>query len=593
MQVAGGQLLAVLFQVLQQLEARVEQGLGGRVQGGAASAVLVRALHQAHHEVVRGDVVGVHDRVGGNADVGLEGFPGLVDLFGEIGSLFSQGGLEVLVVDDPAHHLLAGDAALGVGARGELVAGGADAVSAGEQAVDRGHAVVDLAVVGLDFVLVRHPGFVRAGDPDAAAAGVGTEQVRLGRHDLGALLLGLGVRAGPEVGLADAHVEEVFPGFALEVLLLLGVQVGEGGLQGAGGIHVDGAAAFAHFTEHHVVTQAGRDDVTLGVAAILVGLQHGLVGGAVIFALGIGGFGLEQQEPSADRAVTVLEAGGDEAVFHHRHLGADLSAHGVGGTSVPNRVPGAAHAFTGGAGAVHVDRAAAGHQDGVGLEDEHFVFAGGEADRTGDAVGGVGVQEQLHDEDALHVAILAQGVFRSLGHDALVGLAVDHDLPAAGADGLGAGAQGHAFGLGLGAVEVVAVGVFGPAGQAPLFEQVDGIVDVTADAEDQVFADQTHKVGADHLDVVVGDVLADVGIDGGQALRDGAGALEGGLVEQHHADATDLVGPAADLIGRAAAAHAATDHEDVNVFFNQFRLGKGNAFGLVLHRNRRHDIVPP
>ena len=79
MQVAGSQLLAVFLEVLQEHEAGVEQGLGGRVQGGAASAVLVRALDQAHHEVVRADEVRVDDRVSGDTDVVLEGLPGLVD----------------------------------------------------------------------------------------------------------------------------------------------------------------------------------------------------------------------------------------------------------------------------------------------------------------------------------------------------------------------------------------------------------------------------------------------------------------------------------------------------------------------------------
>ena len=417
---------------------------------------------------------------------------------------------------------------------------------------------------------------------------MGAEQVRFGGHDFGTAFFRSGVGGGPQVGLTNAHIQEVFPSFGLKVFLLFFGQGGEGGQQGGLGVHVNGAAAFAHFTKHHVVTQAGGDHVALGVAAIFVRLQHGAVGGAVVFALAVGGFGLEQQEPGAHRAVTVLEAGGHEAVFHHGHFGADLSAHGVGGTGVPHGVPGAAHAFTGGTGTVHVNGTAGGHHDGVGFEDVHFVGAQVEAHGTGDAVGGVLVEQQLHDEDTLHDTVFTQGILGGFGHDALVGFAVDHDLPAAGADGIVAVAQALAGGLGGGAVHVVAVFVLDPAGQAPLFEQMHGVVNVAAHVEDQVFADQTHKVGADHADVIVGGVFAEVGVDGGQALGHGAGALEGGLVAQHHFQ-TVFVAPAHGFESRTAGAHTAAHDQQVDVMFLHFRFSNGNAFHRFLDGNHRHS----
>ena len=312
------------------------------------------------------------------------------------------------------------------------MAGSAHAVGAGKQALNGGHAVVDLAVGRTHLIVFRHPFFVGTGHPDAAATGVGTEQIGFGGHDFGTALFRGGIGAGPQVGLANAHVEEVFPGFGLKFLLLFFVQRGEGGLQGGLGVHIDGAAAFAHFAKHHVVTQAGRDDMALGVAAVFVGLQHGTVGHAVVFALAVGGFGLEEQEPRAHGAVTVLEAGGHEAVFHHGHFSADLGTHGVGGAGVPYGIPGATHAFTGGTGAVHVHRAAGGHHDGVGFEDVHFVGAQVKAHGARDAVGSIFVEQQLHDKDALHDAVFTQGILGSFGHDALVGFTVDHDLPTAG-----------------------------------------------------------------------------------------------------------------------------------------------------------------
>ena len=115
-----------------------------------------------------------------------------------------------------------------------------------------------------------------------------------------------------------------------------------------------------------------------------------------------------------------------------------------------------------------------------------------------------------------------------------------------------------------------------------------GVVNVTAHVEDQVFADQTHKVGADHADVVVGGIFAEVGVDGGQALGHGAGALEGGLVAQHHFQ-TVFFAPAHGFESRAAGAHATTHDQQVEVMFLHFRFSNGNAFHRFLDGNHRHS----
>ena len=417
---------------------------------------------------------------------------------------------------------------------------------------------------------------------------MGAEQVGFGGHDFGAAFFRCGVGAGPKVGLAHAHVEEVFPSFGFKILLLFFVQGSERGLQGGLGVHVDGAAAFAHFAKHHVVTQAGRNDMALGVAAIFVRLQHGAVGGAVIFTLGVGGFGLEQEEPRTHGAVTVLEAGGHEAVFHHGHFSANLSAHGVGRTGVPHGVPSAAHAFTGGAGTVHVNGTASGHHDGVGFEDVHFVSAQVEAHGASDAVGGILIEKQLHDENTFHDAVFTQGILGSFGHDALVGFTVDHDLPAAGTHRGVALAQALASSLSGSAVQVVAVVALDPAGKAPIFEQMHGVVNVTAAVEDKVFAHQTHKVGTNHADVVVSVVVAQVGIDGGKTLSHGAGAFEGGFVNQHDLQAV-LVAPAHCFKSGAAGTHAAAHDEQVNSVFFHFRLGNGHTLRRFLDGNHWHN----
>ena len=180
-----------------------------------------------------------------------------------------------------------------------------------------------------------------------AQPGMRAEQIGLGRHQFGDLLLGTDVEARPDAGLADAHVEEVFPASASRCLTSLGVSVSPSFFIAVGVSIQDRAAAFLHFLQHRVVAQAGGNDERLVVRSELG--QHVRVLDDIVLAEGVRRLGLEQEEPRADRAVAVLEAGRNEAVLHHRQLGADFGRHCVGGARVPHRIPHAAHAFAGGA----------------------------------------------------------------------------------------------------------------------------------------------------------------------------------------------------------------------------------------------------
>jgi hypothetical protein len=286
---------------------------------------------------------------------------------------------------------------------------------------------------------------------------------------------------------------------------------------------------------------------------------------------------LKEQEPGADRAVSVLEPGRGETVFHHGKLGADLGPEVIGGAGVPHRVPGAALALADRPRLVDVDRAAAGDHAGLALEDVDLVLAHREADRARDLVGLVLVQEQLDDEDALEDVGVPDGFLGGLGDDPLVGLAVDHDLPLAGADRLRPGLQGPHL-LALDAVQGLAGLVLLPDRQPPLLEQPHRVVDVAAEVEDQVFADDAHQVVADHADIVVRAVLADVGVDGRKPLGHGAGALHGRFVHQH--DGLARLDPFFDFKRRAASGHAAADDEDVHLFLDDFRILDGLEFTL-------------
>ena len=172
-----------------------------------------------------------------------------------------------------------------------------------------------------------------------------------------------------------------------------------------------------------------------------------------------------------------------------------------------------------------------------------------------------------------------EGLLGGLGDDPLVGFAVDHDLPLARTDRLATVLQGgQTFADGLGAVVTDAVGVGLPDRQAPLFEQVHGVIDVAAQVVGQVVAGDTHQVVGDHAGVV-GRILlgADVGVDGRQTLGHGAGAVHGSLVHQLDLEflaglGLDGLGPAHHFVSGAATGHATADQEDINLFLNDFRF---------------------
>jgi hypothetical protein len=202
-----------------------------------------------------------------------------------------------------------------------------------------------------------------------------------------------------------------------------------------------------------------------------------------------------------------------------------------------------------------VDRAAHGGDDGLGLEDVELLLADAEADRAGDPVA---VHERGDDEDALEDLALAgrEGVLRGLGDDDLVGLAVDHQLPAT-------------------LVDVAAVGVL-PDRQAPLLEQVDGAVDVTRDAGHEILAADTHQVVADVVHVVLHRVLAvleaHVLVDGGETHRHRTRAVHGGLVDERDLDAV-LLGPVGRLDGRTTGRHSASTDQEVGLNRDGLEVG--------------------
>jgi hypothetical protein len=194
-----------------------------------------------------------------------------------------------------------------------------------------------------------------------------------------------------------------------------------------------------------------------------------------------------------------------------------------------------------------VHRAAHLGTDSLSLEYVEFLFAGAEAVSAGDLVA---VHDGTDDEYALvnFETGFVHGVEGGLGHDHLVRLTVDHDLPTALTD-------------------VLAVFI-GPDGQAPFFEQMHGRVDVAGDVEDQVVTGDAHQVLADVANVVFASVLvvavANILVDGGKAHGHGAGAGGHSLVNQGNLQAIFL-GPVGSLYSGATGAHAAAADQEVRI----------------------------
>ncbi len=183
--------------------------------------------------------------------------------------------------------------------------------------------------------------------------------------------------------------------------------------------------------------------------------------------------------------------------------------------------------------------------DGLGAEDVEVAVANVESHGARDPVGPLAVHEQVGHHDA--VVDGGRGLARGLGDDRLIALAVDHDLP-----------------LAL-ALIPAGLGVFHDR-QTPLLELVHRGIDVPRDVVAEILPHQPHQVIARVAHVVLGLVLvpvhAHVAVDRVQPLGHRAAALDVGFLDT---DDLEVASPVPGLVSGAAAAHPATDDEDVGV----------------------------
>ena len=171
-----------------------------------------------------------------------------------------------------------------------------------------------------------------------------------------------------------------------------------------------------------------------------------------------------------------------------------------------------------------------------------------ETDSTGDPVFLGVIHQQVGDADA--VEDLVRRLFGGLGHDGLVGLAMNHDLPTPFTQITPGFRVLHDR-------------------QAPLFELMHRGVNVTCHVKQQVFPHHPHQVDAGVTDMILRLVLAPAGahvtVDGVQPLSDRTGAVDIGLLGN---DNLFVLTPEPGLPCGTRAAQTCTDDQNIDAFFD-------------------------
>ena len=270
--------------------------------------------------------------------------------------------------------------------------------------------------------------------------------------------------------------------------------------------------------------------------------------GLVLFAKTVLSVGLQVQEVRADRPVTILKARENNPVLHLRHLRTGVDQEAVSRSRRPRCIPRPTRSFTDRARFKDVRRATCGTHNRLRFEDVIVAGADVKANSASDAVLFFLVHEQVRNADT--VEDLIRRLFRSLCHDWLVGLAVDHDLPAAFAKVLSR------------------VRVFHDR-QTPVFKLVNRAVDVAGHIEQQILADHAHQIDPCITDVIFGVILAParthVTVDRVEALSNRTRAVDIGFLGD---DDLFVLAPIASLESGARAAQTCTDDQYVDTVFD-------------------------
>src|SRR5262245_30849011 len=268
----------------------------------------------------------------------------------------------------------------------------------------------------------------------------------------------------------------------------------------------------------------------------------------LLSTIGVLCVGLQVQKVRANRPVTILKAGEDDAVFHLRHLGADQDRQRVCRCAAPRRIPGAAHTFANGARLEDVRSATGGDDYRLGAKDMKVTGAYVKSNRPRDPFALLVHQQMGHHDPVVN---FGGGLAGGLCDDRLIAFAVDHDLPLA-------------FTL------ITAGHWVAHDRQTPLLELMHRRINMAGNVVTQVLAHETHQVSARITNMVFRLVLvplhAHVAVDGIQTLCDRAATLDVRLLDANDFQVTP---PIAGFVCGPTATHAPTDDEDVAIHINR------------------------
>ena len=172
-----------------------------------------------------------------------------------------------------------------------------------------------------------------------------------------------------------------------------------------------------------------------------------------------------------------------------------------------------------------------GGNDGLGLEYIEFLFTGAESDSTNTLIT---IHDRINNKDPFidFATCISNGVFSGLCNDDLIGLTIDHKLPAA-------------------FMNILAFFVC-PDLEAPFFKKMYRGIYVTGNVVDQVFSGNPHQVLANVTDIVFYRIIAvsdaHVLVDGRKPHGHRTTSVHSSLVN-HSNLKTILFGPVSGLCG--------------------------------------------
>src|SRR6185437_9998063 len=198
----------------------------------------------------------------------------------------------------------------------------------------------------------------------------------------------------------------------------------------------------------------------------------------------------------------------------------------------------------------------------LGSEDVDFRLPQAKPHRPGNSPGGVGVGEEMGDEDVLENVGCTDRFLCGLRDNRLVRLTVNEHLPTS-------------FAL------VPAIGSLDER-QAPGFKQVDRRINMASDVEHQILSANSHHV----LPHVVNEIrrpvpappLSHEAVNRRETSGGGPAALDSGLLYEHDAQPI-CAGPISCFKGRSASSHASADNKDFGFYSFDFWSRHGAYLG--------------